>query len=120
MERAHPDHSMISSERVKNTPVFATSGDKVGDIDHLMIEKESGQVRYAVMSFGGFLGLGHEHYPLPWAALAYDEAKGGYVTGITEEQVKNAPEFSDDKWPDRAWETSLHGHYGVPPYYGGL
>jgi hypothetical protein len=90
----------------------------IGEIDHLLIEKISGRVSYAVMSFGGFLGLGHSHYPIPWSALKYDTALNGYRTGITESQLRDAPEFSDDSWEDRDWETRTHEHYGVPTYWG--
>jgi hypothetical protein len=70
MERAHPNHDLISSEQVEGTSVFDRKGEKVGKIDHLMIDKKTGHVTYAVMSFGGFMGLGHNHYPLPWSAKA--------------------------------------------------
>jgi hypothetical protein len=80
--------------------------------------KVSGRVTYAVMSFGGFLGLGHSHYPIPWAALKYDTNLGGYRTGITEGRLRDAPEFSDDSWEDRDWEARTHEHYGVPGYWG--
>ena len=69
---------------------------KIGEVDHLMIDKISGRVTYAVMSFGGFLGLGHSHYPIPWGALKYDTKLDGYVTGISEQQLKDAPAFSDE------------------------
>ena len=114
---AHPNRQLISSEDVQGTEVYGLGEEKVGEIDHLMIDKLSGRVIYAVMSFGGFLGLGHSHYPLPWAALKYDTGLEGYRTGITEQQLKDAPEFSDDSWSDRAWETSTHRHYGVKPYW---
>ena len=113
----HPNHALISSEDVEGADVYDTKGNKVGDIDHLMIDKMSGRVSYAVMSFGGFLGLGHNHYPVPWAALKYDTSLEGYVTGITESQLRDAPEFSDDSWGDRSWETQLHKHYGAPAYW---
>jgi hypothetical protein len=113
----HPNHSLISSEDVEGTNVYGPGGDAVGEIDHLMIDKMSGRVTYAVMSFGGFLGLGHSHYPVPWAALKYDTSLGGYRTGITEQQLKDAPAFSDDSWGDRNWETQTHRHYGVPGYW---
>jgi hypothetical protein len=112
----HPNHQLISSEDVEGTNVYGPGDAKVGDIDHLMIDKVSGRVVYAVMSFGGFLGLGHSHYPLPWAALKYDTSLGGYRTGVTEQQLKDAPAFSDDSWSDRNWETRVHQHYGVPMY----
>lgn len=99
----HPNHSLISSEDVEGTNVYDMKGTKVGEIDHLMIDKVSGRVTYAVMSFGGFLGLGHSHYPIPWGALKYDTSLDGYVTGVTEQQLKDAPAFSDDAWSNRNW-----------------
>lgn len=113
----HPDHRLISSEDVEDTTVYSTGGEEIGSIDHLMIEKMSGKIAYAVMSFGGFLGLGHSHYPVPWGALKYDTELGGYVTGVTESQLRDAPAFSDDSWQDRNWENKVYGHYGVPPYW---
>ena len=83
----------------------------------LIIDKISGRVGYAVMSFGGFLGLGHSHYPIPWGALSYDKSLGGFRTNITEGQLRDAPEFSDDSWQDRDWETRTHRHYGAPEYW---
>lgn len=113
---AHPNHNLISSEDVHDTAVYGLGQERVGDIDHLLIDKVSGKVIYAVMSFGGFLGLGHSHYPIPWAALKYDTSIAGYRTGITEQQLKDAPEFSDDSWQDRDWGRRTHEHYGVPMY----
>ena len=113
----HPNHQLISSEDVEGTNVYDMKGSKIGDIDHLMIDKVSGRVRYAVMSFGGFLGLGHSHYPVPWGALKYDTSLGGFRTNITEQQLKDAPEFSDDTWGDRDWETRTHKHYAAPSYW---
>ena len=98
-------------------------GKNIGEIDHLIIDKMSGRVAYAVMSFGGFVGLGHSHYPIPWGALTYDTSLGGFRTNITEQQLRDAPEFSDDSWQDRDWETRTHQYYGTPSYWesrGGL
>ena len=66
----------------------------MGSIERVMIEKRSGQVAYAVLSFGGFLGIGSDYYPIPWDALKYDTSLGGYRTNITEEQLKGAPKYS--------------------------
>ena len=115
---AHPDHRLISSEDVEGTDVYGIGDESIGKIDHLLIEKITGRVAYAVMSFGGFLGLAHSHYPIPWSALKYDSALQGYRTGITEAQLKDAPEFSDDSWGDWEWETRTHQHYGAPVYWG--
>jgi hypothetical protein len=63
---------------------------------------------YAVMSFGGFIELGHSHYPIPWGALKYDTKLDGYITGISEQQIKDAPAFSDDAWSNRICEAETH------------
>jgi hypothetical protein len=114
---AHPNHELISSEDVQGTEVYGTGDEKIGEIDHLMIDKLSGRVVYAVMSFGGFLGLGHSHYPIPWDALKYDTDLGGFRTGVTEQQLRDAPEFSDDSFVDRDWGAATYRHYGVDPYW---
>ncbi len=114
---AHPDFNLISSEDVEGTTVFDLAGNEIGEIDHLMIDKISGRVRYAVMSFGGFMGLGHSHYPLPWNSLTYDKEREGYAANVTEQQLKDAPEFSDDSWTDRDWEKRVHEHYSAQPYW---
>jgi sporulation protein YlmC with PRC-barrel domain len=69
MGTAQPEFNLISSEDVEGTTVYDPNGNEIGKVDHLMIDKISGQVRYAIMSFGGFLGLGHKHYSLPWSSL---------------------------------------------------
>lgn len=113
----HPNHQLISSEDVKGTNVYATDGTQIGDVDHLLIDKVSGHVAYAVIRFGGFLGLGHSHYPVPWGALKYDVNLGGYVTGITQQQLSDAPAFSNEAWGDRSVEAAVHKHYGAPNYW---
>ena len=115
---AHPNRNLISSEDVEGTEVYGAAGKSIGEIDHLMIDKMSGRVAYAVMSFGGFMGLAHSHYPVPWGALTYDTSLGGFRTNISEQQLKDAPAFSDDSYTDRDWETRTHEHYRVPAYWG--
>ena len=114
---AHPNKQLISSDDVQGTEVYGAGDQNVGEIDHLIIDKMSGRVAYAVMSFGGFMGLGHSHYPIPWSALTYDKSLGGFRTNITEQQLKDAPQFSDDSWNDRDWETKTHQHYRTPTYW---
>jgi PRC-barrel domain len=113
----HPNHKLISSEDVEGTSVYSPNRDQIGSIDHLMIDKVSGKISYAVMSFGGFLGLGHSHYPIPWSSLRYDKGVEGFVTNISEAQLRDAPAFSDDSWQDRNWEDSVHRHYDAQPYW---
>src|SRR4029078_781264 len=115
---AHPDRRLRWSEDVQGTNVYGIGDESIGEIDHLLIDKVSGRVLYARMSFGGFLGLGHSHYHIPWATPEYDTNLGVYRTGITEGQLRDAPEFSDDSWEDRDWEARTHEHYGVPCLWG--
>ena len=115
---AHPDRRLISSEDVQGTEVYGAGDEAIGEIDHLLIEKVSGRVTYAVMSFGGFLGLGHSHYPIPWAALRYDTNLGGYRTGITEQQLQGAPKYGNDgewSWEDQTRTRAVNDYYGVVP-----
>ncbi len=118
MATARPNHALVSSEDVEGTTVYDKAGEKIGEVERLIIDKVSGRVHYAVVSFGGFMGLGHSHYPLPWDALSYDTSLDGFRTNVSEQQVRDAPEFSDDSWKDRNWERNIHTHYQVEPYWG--
>jgi hypothetical protein len=118
MSTLHPDHNLISSEDVQGTTVYGDGDEAIGEIDHLLIEKISGRVAYAIMSFGGFLGLAHSHYPIPWSSLKYDPKLKGYRTSITVAQLKSAPDFGAEISRDRDWETRTHEHYGAPTYWG--
>lgn len=109
--------NLISSENVEGAAVYDPSGNKIGQIDHLMIDKVSGVIRYAIMTFGGFLGIGENEHPLPWKAFKYDATLGGYVTNVTADQSKNAPQFTEQSWTDRDWESRLHRHFGSRPYW---
>ena len=113
-------HDIISSDRVEGTSVYDESGEKLGSIDDLMIDKRSGNVRYAVLEFGGFLGMGTDRYPMPWQALKYDTTKEGYVVQITKEQLKGAPHFADGDNPvfTSAYGGQIHDHYGIDKYPG--
>ena len=93
-------HDVISSDRVEGTTVYNTAGEKLGSIDDLMIDKVSGQVRYAVMEFGGFLGMGTDRYPIPWSMLKYDTSQDGYVVPLDKARLEGAPRYADDRVPD--------------------
>ena len=112
---------LIESDRVEGTTVYDPQGNNIGSIKRLMIEKISGHVAYAMMSFGGFLGMGSEEHTIPWSILTYDTSLGGYRTDITESQLRGAPAFSrgqDWDWNDRSREQELHDHYRAPYYWG--
>ena len=113
--------SLIEATRVQGTAVFNPEGEKLGSIDDVMIDKRSGVAAYAILSFGGFLGLGTDHYPIPWAKLKYSPQVGGYVVDMNSKQLEGAPAFADGmepQWGDQAYEKRLHTYYGVPPYWG--
>lgn len=107
--------ALISSNRVQGTDVYSTEGDWIGELDHLMFNKQSGHVVFAVVAFGGFLGLGQSYYPLPWEALKYDTRRGGYVTGVTADQLRDSPAFSPEAWEDKLWPGKVRAHYGLLP-----
>lgn len=106
---------LISSDKVEGTQVYSADGEKIGSIDHLMIGKRSGRVEYAVMSFGGFLGMGESYHPLPWDTLDYDTDKDGYVVDIDKNRLKEAPSYTRDAAPDynRGYGENVYAYYGV-------
>src|SRR5262249_13881515 len=113
--------SLIGSDKVEGTAVNRSNGDRVGQIERVMIDKISGKVAYAVMSFGGFLGIGEDYYPLPWSLLTYNPQLEGYEVNIGETQLKGAPHYSkyeDWDWSDRARGQKVYDYYGVVPYWG--
>jgi sporulation protein YlmC with PRC-barrel domain len=117
MATAHPKLNMISSEHIEGATIHDSSGKEIGRIDRLMIDKISGQVRYAVVDFCGFMCLRHGNHAVPWSALAYNQERDHYTTNVTEKLLEAAPEFTEDSWMDRNWETQLHQHYKAPPYW---
>jgi PRC-barrel domain len=111
---------LIESDRVEGTAVYDPQGKSIGSIKRLMIEKISGRVAYAVMSFGGFLGLGEDEHAIPWNKLTYDTRLGGYRTDITETQLRGAPAFSRDRnydWTERSRERELHDYWRSRYYW---
>src|SRR5258707_2677503 len=100
-ETAH----LIASDKVEGTPVRRSNGDKVGTIERVMIDKRSGKVAYAVMTFGGFLGIGDEYRAVPWSLLRYTERLHAYELNVTEYQLRNAPMLtrSMESGLNRAW-----------------
>ncbi|WP_418131122.1 PRC-barrel domain-containing protein [Variovorax sp. 375MFSha3.1] len=107
--------NVISSDRVEGTTVYNAGGEKLGSIDDLMIDKLSGQVRYAVLEFGGFLGMGKDRYPIPWSMLKYDTAQEGYVVPLQKETLEGAPRYADNSIPDydENYTASINKYYGL-------
>ena len=121
METLDESANVISASKVTGTNVYNTAGESLGEINDVMIDKRSGKIANAIMSFGGFLGIGEQYHPLPWATLKYDTRQGGYVVGITAHQLKGAPTYGfkdTPAWGDRAYETRIHDYYKTAPYWG--
>jgi hypothetical protein len=112
--------SLIGSDKVEGTAVYGADDNKIGSVQRVMIDKISGKVAYAVVSFGGFLGMGEDYYPMPWPNLKYDTRLGGYRVGVTENQLKGAPKYNrstDWNWSDRANDRRVYDYYNTPLWY---
>ena len=107
--------NLIASDKVEGTAVYNRQREHMGTVKNFMVNKRSGQVTYAVMSFGGFLGMGESYHPLPWKVLTYDTGMGGYVVDLTRQQLEGAPSYTDIDMPD--WSAPTYGRQ-VSDYYG--
>ena len=116
-QSANETHELISSDKVEGTSVYDRNGNKLGTVSNVMLDKRSGQVAYAVLSFGGFLGMGSSYHPLPWNQLTYDSNQGGYVVDLTKEQLEGAPTYSASN--EAHWDDP---HYGrkIDEYYASV
>ena len=114
-------HTLIASDRVEGTPVRRANGEKIGTVQRLMIDKVSGSVAYAVLSFGGFLGMGQKHAPVPWARLKYEPTLGAYHLELSDEELRGAPSTTrrscrrrlNTPSPPRPW-TGRWRAWGLP------
>jgi hypothetical protein len=114
---------LIESDRVEGTAVYGSDGSHVGIVKRLMIEKISGQVAYAIISFGGFLAAGEDLHTIPWGKLKYDKGLGGYRTEVTKSQLREAPAIHSEELhssDSRDREKQLHDNYNIPPYWRAL
>jgi sporulation protein YlmC with PRC-barrel domain len=110
---------LISSDKAVGTAVYNRQGEHLGSVYNLMIDKYSGQVAYAVISFGGFLGMGESYHPLPWRTLTYDTRKGGYVVDVDRTRLEKAPSYTSStapNWSDRTYGHRVDDFYRVSPY----
>ncbi|MCK6449718.1 MAG: PRC-barrel domain-containing protein [Alphaproteobacteria bacterium] len=109
---------MIAADKVEGTNVYNRAGEKLGTVDHVMIDKPGGRVCYAIMSFGGFLGFGEGYHPLPRQKLTYDKNMGGFVVDLDKKQLEGAPYYTDSDfdWTPE-WGRKVDRYYGVPTYW---
>ena len=114
--------SLIGSDKVEGTAVYGPDREKIGSIERVMIDKMSGKVAYAVLSFGGFLGMGEDYYPVPWSTLDYDTSLGGYRVNFTRDQLDRAPKYTESEgwnW-SRENDRKVYDYYGAQPYWNNV
>jgi hypothetical protein len=111
--------ALIGSDKVEGTAVYGADQKKIGNLERVMIDKISGKVAYAVISFGGFLGVGEDYYPVPWSTLKYDTGLGGYLVGLTKDKLEQAPKYNKaTSWNwSRENDQRVHDYYGASPYW---
>lgn len=120
-----PDHFgpgpvIMAADTLEGNLVLGPGGDKLGKVNHIMLDVPGGRIAYAVLSFGGFLGVGTKLFAVPWSALTLDTVRKSFLLGVDKARLEAAPGFDQDDWPsmaDQQWATSIHEYYGAPPYW---
>lgn len=118
-----PGPALMGADTLLGNDVYNPAGDDLGDIKEILLDMQTGQVSYAVLSFGGFLGMGSKLFAVPWRALKLDTVNKRFILGVAKERLETAPGFDKDSWPDMAdptWANDLHTYYGTKPYSDGL
>ena len=114
--------TLIGSDKVEGTAVYGTDEKKIGKLERVMLDKASGKIAYAVLSFGGFLGMGEDYYPTPWSLLKYDTKLGGYRTNLTKDQLEKAPKYNQStswNW-NRDNDLRVYDYYKTQPYWSAV
>lgn len=110
---------LIAADKVSGTPVYDLAGERLGTIETVMLDKRSGRVAYAILAFGGFLGIGEHFYPLPWPMLRYDVDLGGYRVDLDRDRLEGAPSYAAGEAPDLTtggWSDRIAAHYREKPF----
>ena len=119
-DTTNPSGHLIAAKSVQGTTVYNTALEKLGAVHDVKIDKATGRIANAILSFGGFLGIGDRYYPLPWEKLTYNTEVGGFVVDIDRDVLEGAPSYTDEataNWNDREWDRRVYDHYGVPPFW---
>jgi uncharacterized protein YrrD len=119
-DQARSPRRVLSASTVNGTSVRSPDGEDLGKIEELMFDRDTGRMAYAVLSFGGFLGMGDKLFAIPWQALSLDPDREEAVLPVDKTVLENAPGFDKDHWPDFAdptWSGQIHEHYGTEPYW---
>jgi sporulation protein YlmC with PRC-barrel domain len=123
IKKTNPDKKyrrVLAASTLAGDQVQNSAGEDLGTVDEIMIDIPAGKVAYAVLSFGGFLGMGNKLFAVPWSALRLDEDEQHFILDVDKQKLENAPGFDKDNWPDMAdtsWRTRIFSYYGVQPYW---
>lgn len=120
LDNPGPGPVLMSADSLTGDSVVSTSGEDLGEIESIMLDVPRGRVAYAVLSFGGFLGMGDKLFAIPWDALTLDADRECFILDVEKERLQNAPGFDKDHWPamaDTQWANSIHSYYGSRPYW---
>jgi len=115
-----PGPRIMAADTLEGDKVKNRAGDDLGTIEHIMLDVPIGRIAYAVMSFGGFLGMGEKLFAIPWNALELDTEDHGFILDTDPERLKQAPGFDKDHWPsmaDERWANDIHSYYQATPYW---
>jgi len=115
-----PGPNVMDAATLNGDSVVNAAGDDLGKIEAIMLDVQSGRIAYAVLSFGGFLGMGSKLFAIPWSALTLDAEQKRFVLDVSRERLENAPGFDKDNWPsmaDPAWANEVHSYYRATPYW---
>jgi sporulation protein YlmC with PRC-barrel domain len=116
--RHGPGPHLMGAETLVGNDVYNRAAEDLGTVKEIMLDMRSGRVSYAVLSFGGFLGVGNKLFAVPWEALTLDTQNKRFVLDVERDRLSGAPGFDKDKWPDmadQAWVRDLHAYYGTRP-----
>jgi sporulation protein YlmC with PRC-barrel domain len=117
--RHGPGPELMGANTLIGNDVFNQQEEDIGDIKEIMLDVRTGRVSYAVLSFGGFLGMGEKLFAVPWQALQLDTINKRFVLNVAKERLTTAPGFDKTNWPnmvDAAWQQGIHDYYGTKPY----
>ena len=117
--RQGPGPALMGADTLMGNDVYNLNNEDLGDIKEIMLDMRTGRVSYAVLSFGGFLGMGEKLFAVPWSALTLDTQNKRFTLNVEKNRLETAPGFDQNSWPnmaDSSWEKSIHDYYGTKPY----
>jgi sporulation protein YlmC with PRC-barrel domain len=117
--RQGPGPELMGANTLIGNDVYNLKNEDLGDIKEIMLDMRTGRVSYAVLSFGGFLGMGDKLFAVPWNALTLDTQNKRFTLNVEKDRLESAPGFDQDSWPnmaDPSWANSIHDYYGTKPY----